>query len=404
MKTAISSINSSQLIGVCFSSAMHGLIAVDKNCKPLTDMLTWADLRSKDYANRLKNTEQGKKIYERTGTPIHPMSPLFKLMWLKDNEPAIFNTAHNSVASATGLFDIYDLKWNDEALHIAGISTDRLSMPVPVTHILKDKAGVPFIIGGSDGCLAHIGSNALNNGDVSLTIGTSGAVRIMTTAPVKDSLQRVFNYILTDGLYISGGPVNNGGNLLQWFTVNFLKKPFAAPAHFEEFIEEALSVPAGSDDLIFLPYIYAERAPVWDADAKGMFFGITSTHTVAHFMRAIMEGISFGLLSVLQTLEDVTGNVGSIYVSGGFVKSEKWVLLLADVLGKTLHVTQAQDSSAAGAAMIGMKALGIIDSFDETSFFRVDRSFEPNLRNHGIHKKNYAVYSVLYDKLKDIKK
>ncbi len=122
-------------------------------------------------------------------------------------------------------------------------------------------------------------------------------------------------------------------------------------------------------------------------------------------MRALMEGISFGLFEILNTLEAIAGPVNDIYVSGGFIKSRKWVSLLADVLGKKLYVTTAEDSSAAGAAIIGMKALGMIDTLsDAASFFTVFETFEPDMHNHETCKKNFTVYSKLYEQLKDIKK
>lgn len=353
------------LTGICFSSAMHGLIAVDDTGMPLTNMITWADLRSSAYARKLKETDSGKKLYERTGTPVHPMSPLCKLMWMKDNQPGIFNNAQkfisvkeyifyhlfgefiidHSIASSTGLFDIYSLGWNAYALDVAGISEEKLSSHVNSTYIFRglknnyaERIGIsaqtPFIIGASDGCLAHIGCNALQKGDVSITIGTSGAVRVMTDKPVEDTKQRIFNYLLTDELYLSGGPINNGGNVLQWFAKGFLKKDFIKPEDFDGFIKEAFSVPPGSEGLIFLPYIYGERAPVWDAEARGVFYGISSIHGMSHFMRSIMEGICFALLSILDTIEEITGPVKNIYASGGFIRSKQWVTLLAGVLGK----------------------------------------------------------------------
>lgn len=436
IKTATANAPGYNLTGISFSSAMHGIMAVDVTGKPLTNMITWADLRSNEYAVKLKNTQRGKKIYERTGTPVHPMSPLCKLMWMKDHLSPVFKNAHkfisikeyvfyhffgeylidHSIASATGLFDIYDLNWNKLALEEAGIGEDKLSKPVPATYVVKGlkkeyasilniDAQTPFIIGASDGCLAHIGSNAIHHNDVSLTIGTSGAVRIMTANPVHDPKQRVFNYILAEGMYISGGPVNNGGNLLQWFSTNMLRKTSLSGEDFEEFIEEASLVPAGCDGLVFLPYIYGERAPVWDADARGVFYGINGTHTIAHFMRSVLEGISFALYGILDALEAITGPVNNIYASGGFIKSGKWVSLVADVLGKKLLVTQAEDSSAAGAVIVGMKALGIIDSFAGVkSFFEIKSTYEPTMSNHESCKNNYLVYAALYDQLKDIKK
>ncbi len=420
---------------ISFSAAMHGIIAVDAQCHPLTNMITWADLRSNAYAEKLKGTTTGKRIYERTGTPIHPMSPLCKLMWMKDNMNDIFRTAHkfisikefifyhffgeyiidHSIASATGMFDIYDMDWNKEALHIAGITANRLSKHVPATYVLKGlkndypsrlgiNAQTPFVIGGSDGCLAHLGSNALTPGDVSLTIGTSGAVRMMTPRPVNDPQQRIFNYLLTDDLHVTGGPVNNGGNVLQWFNSNMAGRSNSTE-DYNWFVEEALKIEPVSGGLIFLPYIYGERAPVWDADARGMFYGINGTHTQAHFMRAILEGLSFALNGILKTLEEIIGPSDDIYVSGGFIHSKQWVMLLADVLGKKLKVMGTEDASAAGAAIIGMKAVGMINDIrDAGSFFSVQDTFDPDMKKHELYKGNYAVYSQLYNRLKDLKR
>ena len=426
---------SEELAGICFSSAMHGIIAVDERGHPLTNMITWADLRSSEYAGKLKFSETAHKLYERTGVPVHPMSPLCKLMWLKDNEPGIFAKAHkfisikeyvffhffgeyiidHSIASSTGLFDIYDLDWNANALQFAGIDATRLSKPVKTTYIVRGLASsyatmfgvdtqTPFIIGASDGCLAHIGSNAFNAGDVSLTIGTSGAVRMMIDKPSSDAKERIFNYVLAENMYISGGSLNNGGNVMQWFAKNFLKKEFTSADEYGEFIAEACAIPAGAEGLIFLPYIYGERAPVWDANARGIFFGISSAHTIEHFMRAVMEGISFALYQILSTMEETIGPVKNIYAGGGFIRSKQWVALLADVLGKKICVTHAEDSSAAGAAMIGMKALGIVNDVHELkSFFSVKEVYEPDVKDRDVYMSNYSVYSNLYSKFKELK-
>ncbi|MBO9573355.1 MAG: gluconokinase [Chitinophagaceae bacterium] len=423
-------------MAISFSSAMHGLIAVDRSGKPITNMITWADLRSSKYATQLNYSPQAEIIYGRTGTPIHPMSPLCKIIWLRNELPEIFSAAYKfisikelifyrffgeyiidySIASATGLLDIYELNWNKTALDAAGIEAEKLSRPVPSTYIIKElkpeyasqtgiEAGTPFVIGASDGCLAHIGSNAIKPNDVSLTIGTSGAVRLMSHRPFKDIKKRIFNYILDEGLYISGGPTNNGGNILQWFAANFLRTPFKEPGDFDEFINEALEISAGAGGIIFLPYIFGERAPVWNAEAEGLFYGINSTHTVNHFMRALMEGIAFGLYEILNILEEINGPVNDIYVSGGFIKSRKWVSLLADVFGRKMHLTNAEDSSAAGAAMIGLKALGVIKDYSEAaSFFTLKETFDPNMQNHEACKKNFNIYVKLYKQLKDIKK
>ena len=353
------------LCGISFSCAMHSLIAVDGEGRPMTRAMTWADLRSQTYATALKGSERGKRIYRQTGTPVHAMSPLCKLLWLKDHCADIFRSAarfvgikeyiwhrlfgnytiDHSIASATGLFDIYAFDWYAESLELAGIDAGRLSRPVPSTHAesallhgyereLGLPMGLPFIIGGSDGCLTNLGSQAVRPGETAVTIGTSGAVRMTTTQPQHDPKERIFNYILTEHLFVSGGATNNGGAVLQWYIGNFLGKGAAGAKDLGAFVDEAAKVAPGCDGLVFLPYLQGERAPLWDAEAKGVFFGIRSVHTQRHFMRAVLEGISFSLFQVGASLEETIGPIACIYASGGFIRSELWLQLLADLFGK----------------------------------------------------------------------
>ena len=190
-----------KLLGVSFSCAMHGIIPVNKNGDRLMNCIIWADTRSNEYAEEIKSSEIGHEIYMKTGTPIHPMSPLCKLAWMKDNMSEIFKDTYKfisikeyvffklfgkyvldySLASTTGLLDIYELRWNKASLEVAGISEDRLSELVSPTQIFKgikkeyaDFMGIPieipFIIGGSDGCLENLGVNAIKKGDAAVTI------------------------------------------------------------------------------------------------------------------------------------------------------------------------------------------------------------------------------------------
>lgn len=424
----------SSLLGIAFSSAMHSLIAVDATGKPLTNVITWADLRSTRQAAQLKDTDAGKRIYQRTGTPVHPMSPLCKLLWMREEWPEVFRIADkfigikelvfyrffdqylidHSIASATGLFDIYEVDWNQEALLLTGLTRERFSMPVSTTHRVTglkkeyaDQLGIdpvtPFIIGASDGCLANVGSGAMQPGDMSLTIGTSGAVRMTGDKPQHDSKERIFNYILTEQWYVSGGPINNGAVLLKWYAEHFLERSFTSTADFEWFLQHAAQAPAGAEGLVFLPYVQGERAPVWDAAAKGVFFGIQAAHTQSHFMRAIVEGINYALYQVAQSIEETIGPVQQIYASGGFTRSPQWLQWLADLFGKEICISSAADASAAGAAIIGLQALGVQDTLAHpNSAVLAEERFTPNEQQHIIYQRNYAVYSTLYDRLKDV--
>ncbi|MGH4123723.1 MAG: gluconokinase [Clostridium sp.] len=427
-----------KLLGVSFSSAMHGIMAVNENGDKLTDCIIWADSRSVEYSERIKNSKIGHEIYMRTGTPIHPMSPLCKLAWMKDNMDLIFKKTYKfisikeyvffklfgkyvvdySIASATGLFDIYDLQWNKNSLQVAGISEDKLSTPVSPTQVFKgmdkkyaDLMGIdletPFIIGGSDGCLANLGANAIKPGDAAVTIGTSGAIRIIADKPKNDESERIFSYILTEDHFVLGGPVNNGGIIFRWFRDNFSQLELTRAETlgidtYELLTKEASKVPAGSNGLIFLPYLLGERAPHWDANSKGVFFGINITHKREHFLRALLEGVIFGVYSVGKALEETTGNIDTIYATGGFVRSELWVQMLADVFNKKVVIAESYESSCLGAVVLGMKAIGLIDNIEEVEkLVPISQTFKPNIKNHEVYMKTFEIYERLYLKLKD---
>lgn len=421
-----------------FSSAMHSLMAVDQAGNPLTHAIIWADTRSDAYASRIKQSRAGHEIYLRTGTPLHPMSPLCKLAWMKDQQPEIFNKAHKfisikeyvflkffhqylvdySVASATGLFDSRDLRWSEVALRTAGITADRLSEPVPPTHVCKglseawaDGMGldpqIPWVLGASDGCLAHLSAQAIRPGFASLTIGTSGAIRVAAMAPANDAQERVFSYLLTEDVYIVGGPINSGGVVFRWFLDNFAAPEKEEAAHagtdpYDLLIEKAKSVAAGADHLLFLPYLLGERAPFWDAKAKGVYFGVSIRHTRAHFIRALMEGIVFGLYSVGLAVEAHTQPIDVIYAGGGFARSDFWLQIVADVFNKPVRVAESIESSALGAAAMAMYALGLFKNLNEVERILPEaREIVPRAETHETYRHLHAIFAGLYDKLKD---
>ena len=432
LKNVIVKINLREIETVCFSAAFHSIMAVDENGRPLTRLLTWADTRSNDYAKQLKKSGEGKIIYDKTGTPIHPMSPLCKIAWIRDNMPEIFANTHKfisvkeyiwhkligkfqvdySMASATGLFDNKNLHWCKEALHFCGITTASLSEPVSVLHTekvlnkeyqqyLNLPDSVLFIIGSGDGAMANLGVGAITPSVAALTIGTSGAIRTATDFAVNDEKGRLFNYLLTDKLYIHGGGINNGGIVLQWFVQTFLQKEFSSEKDYEWFFEEISQVAPGADGLIFLPYILGERAPVWDADAKGVFMGIRSTHTLKHFMRAVIEGVCFSLLQLLNTMEEKT-IIDMIYVTGGVTQSPLWLQMLADILNKKIRVVKSADASAMGVVYLGMYAKGFIKDWNEIKKFALaETEFNPDNNQNTLYKTNISIFEHLYDKLKD---
>ena len=416
---------------VSLSSAMHSLLVIDDKSIPITALITWEDTRSEKIAADLRNSLSAEEIYKSTGTPVHSMSPLCKIKWLKENEPQIFKAAAKfisikefiwyrlfntyeidfSVASATGLFNIENKEWNRASLQYCGIAVRQLSKPVATNFIrnsvnssvakkLKIPPNVKFCIGASDGCLANIGSNATKRGVAALTIGTSGAVRIAGTKPLINYHAMIFNYVLDKKTFISGGPINNGGNVMKWLFKTFLNNDAPSQNDYKNVFKSIESISAGCEGLVFLPYLYGERAPIWDEKATGVFVGIKSFHTNAHFIRAAVEGICFSLKTILEIIENSTTFITQLNVSGGFVHSAIWMQILADVTGKNLCLVQTEDASSIGAALMGMTALKLINNY-RSPHRQNNIIIRPGKKNVAVYKNYYPIYKNLYPSLKE---
>ena len=417
---------------ISFSSAMHSIMAIDSNGKLLSNAMIWADTRSKKYAQELKDQKIGERIYEQTGTPIHPMSPLSKIIWFKNEKKDIFQNVFKfisikeyiffrltgkyvvdeGIASCTGLYDIYNHCWCEEALETAGINQSKLAEVVPATHIEKDLLpGIikkyPFlksqilVCGGNDGCLANLGCGALYDKQAALSIGTSGAIRLAEYRPVNGKLFPLFRYLLTRDIYVTGGPVNNGGIVIDWFAKNFLGIPIDSDENFQLVMKKAAEAEAGNEGVYFLPYLLGERAPIWDADASASFYGLKINHHQSHLTRAVIEGISFNLMQILEAIEKTGKKIDEVIVTGVVTKSPWWMQLLADMFGKKIILNEPIDASAMGAAMMGMLATGKIKSFEEVKEFSVTtQSFYPDKNLHERYRIFYEEYKQLYTKSK----
>ena len=412
------------LVAASFSCAMHSVLLLDDHNKPLTHVITWADTRSGGVAHALKGTPEGYAIYRQTGTPIHPMTPLCKLAWLKDHEPVLFGKAHrivsikeyiffklfgefvvdHSIASATGMFDIFARKWHAPALAYTGVEERKLSTPVPAlftfgslqppySDLLTAYSSTVFCAGASDGCLANFGLGVMDTSHAALTIGTSGAVRVTCEQPATDPESRLFTYILDDHHYITGGSMNSGGILMQWYRDQLLDGDNSA---FDALMEKAGSVPAGSEGLVCLPYVLGERAPHWNSFDKGVYFGVTYQHTQAHFLRALMEGVSYNFLQIVEAMEGMFEPIESVLATGGFLNAPIWVQILADVLNKPILTSSMGDASAVGAAFMAMRAKGV-EKLPEVA--GSSTRYEPNTAHRDVYQQGLPFFKSLYQKL-----
>ncbi|SFW84926.1 gluconokinase [Chitinophaga sancti] len=424
-----------KVASICFCASMHSVLAVDKHGNPIGNAITWADNRAKKEAQELRHSLPGKKLYEITGTPIHPMSPLLKIAWIGHHDAKRFNNTSKylsiksyvihqltgeymidySIASATGMLNIHTIRWEDDALDYAGITADQLATLVPVftkagklkkayQQSLRLPADTKILIGSSDGCMATLG-DGIKKGEpkASITIEDSGAVRVMGPTVLKDEQMRFFNYLLVDNCYVSGGPTNNGGNIFEWFTRQFgeFTNPFDIESSMQQLLEEVVNVPIGSDGLLFLPYLLGERAPIWNANARGAYFGLNIKHERRHFIRATIEGILYEIYSIGKTLSEQR-STNSLSLNGSFGTIPFCSQLVADIFSKPVEVRQHFHSVSYGAYLLSATEMGIYPSLDDAAP-AVDAPdiFKPTAAHHAIYADYFGIFEKLSNKLSD---
>jgi gluconokinase len=384
---------------ICFVASMHSVLAIDKHGVPLGNVITWADNRGKKEAHDLKMSDIGKVLYSATGTPIHPMSPLVKIAWLKANDKERFNSTFKflsiksyilqqltgeyvidySLASATGLLNIHSVQWEANALDFAGITAGQLpqlmsvfSTPGKLRKEYQNSLGLSaqtrIMIGSSDGCMATLGAGTWREDKATVTVEDSGAVRVVGRQVLRDDKQRFFNYLLTENYYISGGPTNNGGVIFEWFAKQFgdFGVPFDTEQIMDNLIREASNVRLGSDGLLFLPYLLGERAPLWNANARGSYFGINIKHERQHFIRATIEGILYEIYSIGKILQEHRA-INSLSVNGSFATIPFCAQIMADIFNLPVSMASNSNSVGRGAFLLSAIDMGIYSSFEEAA-------------------------------------
>lgn len=426
-----------KLAGLALSTVMHSFAGLDNNKEPLMDMQTWADSRSAGIVREMKeDPELCRSFYERTGCPIHACYPLAKIIWLRRNQPELFKQMRyvgslkdyifynmtdewvidRSAASASGMYNEHTLAWDDEILTYAGISSHYMPPVVSTTysHVITDTAaesmhlpkGLPIVIGATDGVLVNVGIGAVQPGQLSGTIGTSGALRMLTEKPKTDPQMRKWCYNLTDDMWVAGGAINNGGMILRWVRDKICHYGGSALENldidpYDLMTMKAEHVDAGSDGLICLPYFTGERAPYWNSELRGMFFGFSLNHSRSHMIRSVMEGICYSLNSVMLALKEF-GEVRDIRVSGSFTKSQLWLQILADVLGQEITLPDNSEGAAFGAAVLGFISSGRMKSIADTAHLvHPKKVYVPIPEHVEVYTRLYGIFVRLYHNLQN---
>lgn len=410
---------------VAFSSAMHSLLAIDVDGKPITPCIIYADNRAAAIAEELSRNGKKMMLYETTGVPVHAMTPLCKLIWLRREEPDLFAKAaafigikeyvfsrlfgerpvDSSIASATGLLNSKTLDWDEDILRYISVDRSKLARVVSPRHILTYDPGggeadgslslpqgTPIVIGCSDGASANLATGASGNHIMAVTIGTSGAARMILSGAGTDPEMRTFRYHVKDNDYISGGATNNGAIVLQWLKETLLQ----ANEDYASLFQLAASVAPGSDDLLFIPYILGERAPVWNSRARGLYFGLDIRHTKAHLVRAAMEGVVYAVYSIGRILAE-KNEITELHATGGFTRSPLWLQMLADVFNVPVLTFGEEESASMGAVVLGMEALGIPSAFHREPL----AIYKPHPEANAVHREKMEKFDRLYQSVKN---
>jgi gluconokinase len=415
--------------------AYHSLIAVDKADRPLTGVITWVDDRATKQAQAVRDAGRAAEIYQQTGCPVHSMYPLYKLIWLRQERPQLFQQAARfisakeyvtrqltgeymvdiSIAAGAALLNTHSLHWNNVSLELAGIRSEQLSPlgdPRQVIKGLNSKlaaqmgipASTPFILGSADAVNSSLGAGAVLPGQATCMVGTSGALRIIANRPMLDKQARSWCYAIDKNHWLVGGAINNGGLALTWLRDAFNKmlqnQAKDDRITFDDLVASALQISPGADDLICLPFFAGERSPYWNMNARGVFFGLTLEHDARHMARALMEGVAYRLRSIRDVLDELGAGVQEIRASGGFTHSDLWPNIIASVLNQDLAIPASGETSSLGAAFWTLLGLGVVERFEDLSpLGKVTTTYSPNSQEAVLYNSLYQIYLDIYFQL-----
>jgi len=412
--------------GICFSGAMHSLFPVaDDAGTPLANAMTWADARATVVHKGLVADADTHALYRRTGCPVHSTYHLQRLRWWRRAEPEIAQQAYLwvglkdwilhaltgvwatdlSLASTTGLLNLHTMAWDTEVLELAGVLPGRLPGLVAPSAVVGGltaaaaaatglPAGLPVIAGGSDGAMASLGTGIAAPGQMVITVGTSGAVRKVVAEPWFDPAERTWCYLLAGNRWIVGGAINNGGLALQWVREK-LYPDLAGEAGYDQLARDAQTVPPGAEGVFLLPYFAGERSPHWAPNDRGMLYGLGMEHTRKHMARAAMEGVANCLADVRDALYGSETTEEVVRLTGGITRTPLWVQILADVLGVPLMALEVADTSASGAALLGMHALGLIRADQMARTVEPGPIYTPDPERHTFYQQHHREFKAL---------
>ena len=416
------------IAGVGLTGQMHGAVLLDKDGAVLRPSLIWCDTRTQPECDWLTAEIGYDRLIELTCNPALPNFTLTKLLWVKTHQPEIFaRTAHIlcpkdyvrfrltgtyaidvQEASGTLLLDVTHRRWSSEVAAAAGIPESWLpevfESPEVCAQISAEAAGLtgltagtPVVAGAGDQGAGAVGMGILQPGSVSATIGTSGVVFAATASPIKDPKGRLHTFChAVPGRWHVMGVTQSAGLSFRW-----LKETFFAGQDYDKLTAGAAAVAPGSDGLEWAPYLLGERTPHLDPAVRAAFAGITTTHTAAHFVRAVLEGVAYSLQDTFSLFAALGIPVSGIRLGGGGARGPLWRQIQAGIYGHAVEVLTAEEGGAFGAALMAGVGAGAWPDLDAACAqgITVAERIEPNPSWLTAYASGYERWRKLYPAL-----
>lgn len=414
--------------GVGLTGQMHGLVLVDASGKVLRPAILWNDQRTAAECDEVRQRVGGERLVRITGNDALAGFTAPKILWVRNQEPEVYARVQQMLlpkdyvrlkltgmyacdkagGAGTILFDLEERDWSEDVLEALEIDPGLLPPTFEGTEVTGEitadasaatglERGTPVVGGGGDQAAAAVGTGAVVEGVVSLSLGTSGVVFAAADQPIIEPEGRLhaFCHAVPGKWHLMGVMLSAAGSL-RWY-----RDALVPGTRFNELVAAAGEVPAGSDGLFFLPYLTGERTPHPDPLARGAFVGLTVRHGQAHLTRAVLEGVAFGLRDSLELMEEAgLARASQVRVTGGGARSVVWRQILADVLGVELVAVNTSEGAAHGAAILAATGAGAFPDVPAacTAIIQTTHTTEPSTAS-AKYRMLYPLYRELYPAL-----
>jgi xylulokinase len=428
-----------QVKGIGIDGQSWSAVPVDKKGKILYNTPIWMDTRAKEICDQISRQISEERLFETCGNPLQPSYTLPKILWYKKHLPDVYSKIDRILQSnsfiafrLTGVysqdlsqgygFNCYDMhksRWDTALCAELGVNPAFLPEIVPCHQVIGAvtaeaaeetglAAGTPVVAGGVDCACATLGVGVIKPGQTQEQGGQAGGMSICIDSYKADKRLILSNHVVP-GLWLLQGGTVGGGGVIKWFEKEFcaVERELAArqgSSSYAEIDKEAEIINAGSDGLVFLPYMAGERSPIWDKNAKGVYYGIDFSKTRAHFARACMEGVAYSLKHNLDVAESVGVKADTLCAMGGAANSRLWTQIKADVTGKRIVVPSSDTATALGAAILAGVGTGIYRDFSDAvdKTVEIRREHTPDIEKQEACRKGYKIYLSLYENLKSL--